>query len=175
MVIAVLVIALSVLFGFHRSAVSARAEVEEQLYSGADGSGYSIAADLDQRRAAAQNLLVVAGRYLDEGDMAMADVAAAVRALGAAEGPAEKYQWNQALEENTQALLAAIPEPDLDRSRNKKLEIIRGEVTSPIDPKPGCRFAARCDRCTQNCTQSDPKLVEVTPGHFVSCFLVNQS
>ena len=75
----------------------------------------------------------------------------------------------------TKALLAAIPEPDLDRSRNKKLEIIRGEVTSPIDPKPGCRFAARCDRCTQNCTQSDPKLVEVTPGHFVSCFLVNQS
>ena len=75
----------------------------------------------------------------------------------------------------TKALLAAIPEPDLDRSRNKKLEIIRGEVTSPIDPKPGCRFAARCDQCTQNCTQSDPKLVEVTPGHFVSCFLVNQS
>ena len=53
----------------------------------------------------------------------------------------------------TKALLAAIPEPDLDRSRNKKLEIIRGEVTSPIDPK----------------------LAEVTPGHFVSCFLVNQS
>ena len=75
----------------------------------------------------------------------------------------------------TKALLAAIPEPDLDRSRNKKLEIIRGEVTSPIDPKPGCRFAARCDQCTQRCSQSDPKLVEVTPGHFVSCFLVNQS
>ena len=73
----------------------------------------------------------------------------------------------------TKALLAAIPEPDLLRSRNKKLEIIRGEVTSPINPKPGCRFAARCERCTERCSQSNPEFVETTPGHFVSCFLVN--
>lgn len=43
----------------------------------------------------------------------------------------------------TRALLSAIPEPSLE-ARNKKQEIIRGEVTSPINPKPGCRFAARC-------------------------------
>ena len=73
----------------------------------------------------------------------------------------------------TKALLAAIPEPDLERSRNKKLEVIRGEVTSPIDPKPGCRFAARCEHCTGRCSESNPEFVEVTPGHFVSCFLVN--
>ena len=76
----------------------------------------------------------------------------------------------------TKALLAAIPEPDLIRSRNKKLEVIRGEVTSPIDPKPGCRFAARCeycDKCGGRCTESNPEFVEVSPGHYVSCFLVN--
>ena len=73
----------------------------------------------------------------------------------------------------TKALLAAIPEPDLIRSRNKKLEVIRGEVTSPIDPKPGCRFAARCEYCTGRCSESNPEFVEVTPGHYVSCFLVN--
>ena len=76
----------------------------------------------------------------------------------------------------TKALLAAIPEPDLIRSRTKKLEVIRGEVTSPIDPKPGCRFAARCeycDKCGGRCTESNPEFVEVSPGHFVSCFLVN--
>ena len=76
----------------------------------------------------------------------------------------------------TKALLAAIPEPDLERSRNKKLEVIRGEVTSPIDPKPGCRFAARCehcDKCGGRCSESNPEFVEVTPGHYVSCFLVN--
>ncbi len=73
----------------------------------------------------------------------------------------------------TKALLASIPEPDLERSRSKKLEIIRGEVTSPINPKPGCRFAARCECCTERCSQANPEFVEVTPGHFVSCFLVN--
>lgn len=73
----------------------------------------------------------------------------------------------------TKALLASIPEPDLIRSRSKKLEIIRGEVTSPINPKPGCRFAARCEHCTERCSQGDPEFVETAPGHFVSCFLVN--
>ena len=73
----------------------------------------------------------------------------------------------------TKALLASIPEPDLERSRSKKLEIIRGEVTSPIDPKPGCRFAARCEYCTERCSRDDPGFVEAAPGHFVSCFLVN--
>ena len=73
----------------------------------------------------------------------------------------------------TKALLAAIPEPDLERSRSKKLEVIRGEVSSPIDPKPICRFAARCEYCKSCCTESNPEFVEVSPGHFVSCFLVN--
>ena len=76
----------------------------------------------------------------------------------------------------TKALLAAIPEPDLIRSRSKKLEVIRGEVTSPVNPKPGCRFAARCehcDKCGGRCTESNPEFVEVSPGHYVSCFLVN--
>lgn len=73
----------------------------------------------------------------------------------------------------TKALLAAIPEPDLERSRNKKLEVIRGEVSSPIDPKPGCRFAARCEHCSGKCSESNPEFVEVSPDHYVSCFLVN--
>ncbi len=72
----------------------------------------------------------------------------------------------------TKALLAAIPEPDIDR-RNKEFKIIRGEVTSPINPKPGCRFAARCEHCMPQCTESDPKFIETSPGHFSSCFLVN--
>ena len=73
----------------------------------------------------------------------------------------------------TKALLSAIPEPDLERSRSKELHVIRGEVSSPIDPKPGCRFAARCEHCTGRCSEGNPEFVEVSPGHFVSCFLVN--
>ncbi len=71
----------------------------------------------------------------------------------------------------TQALLAAIPEPNLER-RNKESKIIRGEVASPINVKPGCRFAARCDYCMDICRTADPEFVEVSPGHSVACFKV---
>jgi len=69
----------------------------------------------------------------------------------------------------TQALLAAIPVPDLITARNSKRITIRGEVTSPIDPKPGCRFSARCPYATEECTGEDIMLKEVSPGHWVAC------
>ena len=68
----------------------------------------------------------------------------------------------------TEALLDAVPKPTLE-SRNKERTLIRGEITSPIDPKPGCRFAARCKFATAECTGSDCKLTEVSPGHFIAC------
>ena len=52
----------------------------------------------------------------------------------------------------TKALLSAIPEPDISM-RNKEIKVIKGEVVSPVDPKPGCRFAARCEYCQERCTQ----------------------
>jgi len=70
----------------------------------------------------------------------------------------------------TQALLSAIPIPDL-RFRDKSMEIIKGEVTSPIDPKPGCRFASRCRFTKPECVGADIDRREVSPGHFVSCIL----
>ena len=70
----------------------------------------------------------------------------------------------------TRALLSAIPEPTLE-ARNKRQEIIRGEVTSPIDPKPGCRFAARCPHAKPECMTDSLRSQEVSPGHFVSCLL----
>lgn len=68
----------------------------------------------------------------------------------------------------TKALLSAIPVPDISM-RSRKAEIIRGEVTSPIDPEPGCRFAARCRYARQECSQSDPVFEEASPGHFCAC------
>ncbi|HBD65153.1 MAG TPA: peptide ABC transporter ATP-binding protein [Clostridiales bacterium] len=73
----------------------------------------------------------------------------------------------------TKALLAAIPEPDISK-RDVEFQLINGEVSSPINVKPGCRFAKRCDLCRDECRESDPPLVELSPGHFVSCFLVNE-
>lgn len=68
----------------------------------------------------------------------------------------------------TRALLAAIPIPDYSM-RGRKIELIRGEVTSPINPKPGCRFASRCQFATEECSKTVPELREVVPGHYVAC------
>ncbi len=67
----------------------------------------------------------------------------------------------------TRSLLSAIPIPRVGANVNRIL--IRGEVTSPVDPADECRFAARCDFCTNDCTASCPRLREVSPGHFVAC------
>ena len=67
----------------------------------------------------------------------------------------------------TQALLSAIPIPKVSM-RDKEIEVIKGEVTSPVNPAPGCRFAARCKYCTEECLKPQT-LTEVSPGHFLSC------
>ncbi|MCL2125064.1 MAG: ATP-binding cassette domain-containing protein [Oscillospiraceae bacterium] len=66
----------------------------------------------------------------------------------------------------TQALLSAIPSLDV---RNKKKRIImQGEITSPINPKPGCRFMARCMYASEEC--GSPQILEEdAPNHFVAC------
>ena len=71
----------------------------------------------------------------------------------------------------TKALLSAIPTIDI----HKPFERIqlKGEITSPINPKPGCRFAARCPYATEKCMQPQ-KLEEVAPNHFVSCCNVRE-
>lgn len=68
----------------------------------------------------------------------------------------------------TKALLSAIPEPDISM-RNKKIEVIRGEITSPINPKPGCRFAARCPYATDVCLNTDPEFQDLGCDHFCAC------
>ncbi len=69
----------------------------------------------------------------------------------------------------TQALLSAIPVPSLKKKRERI--ILKGEISSPINPKPGCRFAVRCPYATDRCRTEEPKLVEIEPSHFVACHL----
>ena len=71
----------------------------------------------------------------------------------------------------TKALLSAIPSVDIHHPN--KREILKGEITSPIDPKPGCRFAARCPFATEACHQPQ-KQEEVSTGHFVRCCRVHE-
>ena len=71
----------------------------------------------------------------------------------------------------TKALLSAIPSTDILHKKERIL--LRGELVSPVDPKPGCRFAARCNYACDKCHQPQT-LEEVTPGHFVSCCRVRE-
>ena len=70
----------------------------------------------------------------------------------------------------TQALLSAVPIPKLGAQKQRIL--LKGEITSPIDPKPGCRFASRCPRACEQCHQEIPALREVADGHMVACHMV---
>ena len=69
----------------------------------------------------------------------------------------------------TQALLSAIPVPSIRKKRERI--ILKGEITSPIEPKPICRFANRCMYTMDICTETEPELREISPGHFVACHL----
>ena len=71
----------------------------------------------------------------------------------------------------TKALLSAIPIPDIHQKRKRIL--LKGEVTSPINPKPGCRFASRCMYATEQCRQ-EQHLQEIENNHFVACNRVTE-
>lgn len=67
----------------------------------------------------------------------------------------------------TRALLAAIPVIDITR-RGKRMETIQGEVVSPIEPAPGCRFAPRCKFACEGC-KAEQKLHDIGNDHWVAC------
>lgn len=72
----------------------------------------------------------------------------------------------------THALLDALPIPSIE-THYKKMELIRGEIGNPINPKPGCRFAPRCPHATDKCFSETPVMKEIEPGHTVACWLDN--
>lgn len=67
----------------------------------------------------------------------------------------------------SQALLSAIPIPDVHAKHDRM--VLKGELTSPINPKPCCRFAARCPYATDKCRAEEPMLRELKPNHQVAC------
>lgn len=80
--------------------------------------------------------------------------------------------FNNPIHPYTQALLSAIPVPDPDFHGERIL--LQGEISSPIDPPAGCRFAARCRFATERCKAGDIPLQEVEPGHFAACVLSHE-
>jgi len=80
--------------------------------------------------------------------------------------------YSQPLSPYTQALLSAVP--SVDPSRKRERIILEGEVPSPIDPPPGCRFASRCFAKMEVCERKSPVLEEVLPNHWCACHLYTE-
>ena len=74
----------------------------------------------------------------------------------------------------TVSLLSAIPEPDPEKARNNKRQILEGTIPSPLNAPSGCPFRTRCPRATEKCSIEIPKLLEVTKDHFVACNLYDK-
>jgi oligopeptide/dipeptide ABC transporter ATP-binding protein len=72
----------------------------------------------------------------------------------------------------TEALLSAVPRTDPDHVPQRI--ILPGDVPSPADPPPGCKFHPRCRYARDLCSQENPQWREISPDHWVACHLVNE-
>ena len=85
-------------------------------------------------------------------------------------GPADEVFFNPQ-HPYTRLLIESNPEPDPELERTREHIPIKGEIASPVNPGPGCRFADRCPHRTERCDRETPEPVEVRPAHVVSCHL----
>ncbi len=83
-------------------------------------------------------------------------------------GPIEEV-IKEPLHPYTKALLSNVPVPDPDAKRERIY--LKGEVPTPINPPPGCRFHPRCPYASPICREEEPELIEVKRGHLVACHL----
>ena len=83
-----------------------------------------------------------------------------------------KKLFEKPLHPYTKGLLSAIPIPSINVKQERI--IMQGELTSPINPKPGCRFVNRCPYAKEICHKEQPKYEEVLPEHFTACHFIRE-
>lgn len=72
----------------------------------------------------------------------------------------------------TKTLISAVPIPDPVSGRNKKRIILDGDVPSPLNPPGGCPFRTRCPYADERCSAEEPKLTEISKGHYAACHYI---
>ncbi len=79
--------------------------------------------------------------------------------------------YNHPAHPYTQALLASVLEPAPKRTNGKSIQVLEGDVPSPLNPPLGCKFVTRCKYATKRCYEIEPQLKEISSGHMVACHL----
>ena len=82
-----------------------------------------------------------------------------------------KEIYDHPLHPYTQGLLSCIPVADPKLARAQENAGIEGDLPSPVNPKPGCRFCSRCPYAKPICAEQTPAMKEAASGHFVACHL----
>jgi oligopeptide transport system ATP-binding protein len=80
--------------------------------------------------------------------------------------------YNNTKHPYTKALMSAVPIPDPKLERNKSIELLEGELPSPINPPSGCVFRTRCLKADENCAKQKPPFTSQNNSHFVACLKV---
>ncbi len=84
-----------------------------------------------------------------------------------------KIIYDEPLMPYTKALISAVPVPDPEIEATRQRVVLEGDVPSPINPPPGCRFHTRCPYAIQACKEVVPPLAEIKPNHFAACIRIS--
>ena len=84
-----------------------------------------------------------------------------------------KVVYRDPLMPYTKALISAVPVPDPELEATRRRMVLQGDVPSPINPPPGCRFHTRCPFVIQACKEVVPPLAEIKPNHFAACIRIS--
>jgi oligopeptide transport system ATP-binding protein len=87
-------------------------------------------------------------------------------------GPARAV-YDRPLMPYTKALISAVPLPNPITERQRQRVVLQGDVPSPLNPPPGCRFHTRCPNVVDACRRVEPQLTEITPGHLAACIRIS--
>ena len=77
--------------------------------------------------------------------------------------------YERAMHPYTHALMSAVPVPDPEKEKSRERILLTGDLPSPLNPPPACRFHTRCWKAQDICSAQEPPLLEIAPGHQVAC------